>query len=725
MAKAKEDESIVDVAKKRYERARDFYNNPRQLALEDTRFAMGDSDNGWQWPAEVYRDRNNINKKPCLTINATAQHCNQIINNIRQNRPAARVIPVDGGADKKTADIIGGMIRSIQAISSADTAHDLGAEHAIYGGEGYWRVITDYESYDSFNQEILIKPIPNPRLVFIDPDSKEPDRSDAKWGFVFEDIPKSQCEEDYPDIDCSSWGEDERGWVQKDTVRIAEYFYCDYIDDELYLLETGETLSKLAMPDGVEIQDGFVLAQGIPVAIVQTRKSKKKQWKWCKLVGGEDKPVDERDWPGSYLPIITVVGKELNVDGEIVRKGIVRDLKDPARMLNYSFSAAVETLALQNKVPYTAAAEAIEGFEDIWGAANLENRAYLPFNAYDEEGRQLQKPERQPAAVMPSAQIQMLQVSTEEMRAASGQQNANFGIKSEAQSGVGIQRLKVQGETATFHFPDNLVRALKYEAKVLIDLIPKVYDSRRIVRILGLDGQESPAILDPQMDQAHAQILDSEVKEVFNPLVGKYDVTIDTGPSFQTQRQEAASALTELATKYPPLMQVAGDLVVRSYDFPGADEIAKRIEKTLPPNIRDEDGQDQQQQIQQMSQQLEQAKQAFQEMQEYIDELEREKQSKVIEAQSKVEQTQITTAQKAESEARQQDIDYYRAETDRLAALQPEINPEALKPIIVQTLVEMLEVPQNPEMVYEMLDETGETPMYEQQENTGMPGEME
>ena len=618
---AKPKESIVEAAKRRFDEAQDFNNINRGLALEDTRFAMGDSDNGWQWPAEVYLNRSNVQKKPCLTINTTAQHCNQIINNIRQNRPAARVLAVDSGSDIKTAEILAGMIRSIQSQSSADTAHDLAAEHAIYGGEGYWRVITEYEDPSSFNQNILIKAIPNPRLVFIDPHAKEPDRSDARWGFVFEDISKHQCEEDYPDLDCSSWGDtDKRGWIQKDTVRIAEYFWCDYVSDTLYLLESGQSVLKSELPEGVTVKDKFLTMQGVSIAIVNERETQRKQWKWCKLVGGSEKPIEEREWPGQYLPIITVVGKELNVDGQIIRKGIVRDLKDPARMVNYSYSAAVETLALQNKVPYIAAAEAMEGYEDIWGVANLENRSYLPYNAMTEDGKPIPPPMRQPPAVMPTAQVQMLQLSTEEMRAASGQQNANFGIKSEAQSGVGIQRLKVQGETATFHFPDNLVRALHYEAKVLIDLIPKIYDAPRVVRILGLGGEESAAQLDPSMEQAYAK-QEGEIKEVFNPMVGKYDVTIDTGPSFQTQRQEAAAALTELATKNPQLMQVAGDLIVRSYDFPGADEIAKRLQKALPPGIGEDEDNPEAQKMAQMAQQMEQMQQAGAQLEEQVDEL--------------------------------------------------------------------------------------------------------
>ncbi|MDR7094145.1 portal protein [Hydrogenophaga laconesensis] len=684
----KEPKSLVEIAKARYERAKENYDSQRLLSIEDTRFVMGDSDNGWQWPQAIYRDRANINKKPCLTVNVTAQHCNQIINQIRQNRPSARILPVDDHADVETAKILGGMLRAIQAESSADTAHDTGAEHAIYGGEGYWRIVTEYEDYNSFNQVIRIRPLMNPLLVYVDPDAKEPDRSDANWGFVFEDISKERAREDHPDVDPLSWVEDPRGWVKGDKVRRAEYFWCEYVDDKLYLLEDGTTVLKSEFPDGFEAKDGAILNDGVPVVgVVYERSTKRKQWKWCKLLGGETEPVDERDWPGQYFPIITVLGKEVNVNGDIIRKGIVRDLKDPARMLNYSFSAAVETLALQNKVPYLAANDAIEGFEDIWGAANLENRSYLPWNHVDDEGNPIPKPERQPTASMPVAQVQMLQLATEQMRAASGQQSANFGIKSEAASGVGIQRLKQQGEIATFHFPDNLARALKYEAKVILDLIPKVYEQQRVVRILGLDGKQESAMLNPDMPQAYAET-NASVEKIFNPGVGRYDVVIDTGPSYATQRQEASAAMTELASKYPPLMDVAGDIVMRTYDFPMAEELADRMKKlpTIAPLI-DEKGNEQippqaQAAMQQMEQQLQQLDQAIQGMEQELSQTQDKQRQAELKAQME-ESKRI----KAETEnyvlraQKQLDSDKQQAISEVQAAFQqpvqqPEANPE-------------------------------------------------
>lgn len=669
--------TIVETAKNRYQRAVDAYGPLRQQAIADTRFVLGDSENKWQWPEDVYQSRSAMAGKPCLTVNVTAQHCNQVINSIRQNRPSAKVSPVDGDGDKKTALILGGMLRAIQSNSNADTAHDTAAEHSVYGGEGFWRVLTEYETPESFDQVVVIKPLVNPQLVYIDPDAIEPDRSDAKWGFIFEDLSREQAREEHPDMDASSWAEnDAGGWTGKDKIRRAEYFWCEAEADTLLKLADGTIVLKSALPEGARITgDALILPDGQLAQIAAQRPTSKAVWYWCKLLGGEAEPIDKRVWPGQYLPIITVVGKEVNVNGEIVRKGVVRDLKDPGRMVNYSYSAAVETLALQNKVPYLASAEAIEGFEDIWGAANIENRSYLPYNEFDAEGKPLKMPSRQAPATMATAQVQMLQLSVEQMRASSGQQNANFGIRSEAQSGVGIQRLKAQGEIATFHFPDNLARALRYEAKVILDLIPKLYDTKRVVRVLGLDGKETSALLDPDMEAAHSDI-EGDIQAAFNPLVGRYDVAIDTGPSYQTQRQESADALTSLTKSMPHLNDVAADLVVRSYDFPMAEEIATRLEKALPPGLKDDKGQGQvppqvQQQMQQMGQQVDQLTQELHASADKVNELQDEREWKL----------------------RDLTVKAYQAETQRITALGTGMNPEQVQALVMQTIQGALATP--------------------------------
>ena len=677
-----EDKSVVEVAKERYERAKDAYGPNRILAIADTQFAMGDSDNGWQWPGAI-RNSRVLERKVCLTVNATAQHCNQIINNMRQNRPQCRVLPVDSGADKKTAEILAGLIRNIQTSSNADDAHDTAAEHSTYGGEGFWRITTEFESVRSHNQVIKIKPIPNPQLVYVDPAAREMDKSDAAWGFVFEDISKEQAKRDHPDVDPASWQQEPTGWVTEDTVRRAEYFYCDYKQDTSLLLADDTFVLKSELGKGAYEQLTYeaVKAAGL---IIKERATTIKSWKWCKLLGGHDKPLDAKDWAGSYLPIISVVGKELNVNGEIVRKGVVRDLKDPARMLNFSYSEAVQTVALQNKVPYIAAVESIEGYEDVWRSANTTNLGALPWNAWDSQGRSLPQPQRQEPAVMPAAQVQMLQLSTEQMRAASGQQNANFGIRSEAASGVGIQRLKAQGEIATYHFPDNQVRGLRYEAKVLIDLIQKIYDTKRVVRILGIDGKEETATLDPDQAEAYSEtITEEDIQKIFNPMVGTYDVVIDTGPSYQTQRQEAAAALTELAGKNPIIMTAAPDIVMRAYDFPMADQLAKRLEKTIPPELQDKKGQAKvppeiQAQMQQQGQQIEQMSQALENAMAEVEKLESDRE---------------TDRKKNDIENQKTEVSRFAAETDRLKLVIEYLPPQSMAEIAATVGLQVLDSP--------------------------------
>jgi hypothetical protein len=593
------------------------------------------------------------------------------------------------------------MLRSIQSYSNADTAHDTAAEHSVYGGEGYWRVLTEYESPESFDQVITIKTIVNPQLVLIDPDAVEPDRSDAKWAFIFDELSPDQVHEEYPDMDVSSWVEDEgNGWTGKNTIRRAEYFWCEFVDDTLIKLMDGTTELKSKLPEGSVIKgDALILPDGSFLQIAAKRETSRKVWYWCKLLGGESEPIDKRIWPGQYMPIITVVGKEVNVNGEIVRKGVVRDLKDSGRMVNYSYSAAVETVALQNKVPYLASAESIAGFEDIWGSANIENRAYLPYNERDGEGQLLQMPSRQAPATMASAQVQMLQLSVEQMRASSGQQNANFGIRSEAQSGVGIQRLKAQGEIATFHFPDNLARALRYEAKVILDLIPKIYDTKRVIRILGLDGKETSALLDPEMGDAYREEVQGDVDAAFNPMVGRYDVAIDTGPSYQTQRQEAADALTSLTQSMPNLSAVAGDLVVKSYDFPMADEISERLARALPPGLREDKSTpemtpEHQQVMQQMNQQIDQLTQELHQSADKVNELQDEKEMKLMELRVKA----------------------YEADTKRISAVSSGMTEEQIQALIMQAIQSSMQTPGLGPELQEEVQEMEQEEMQEPQE---------
>jgi hypothetical protein len=343
--------------------------------------------------------------------------------------------------------------------------------------------------------------------------------------------------------------------------------------------------------------------------------------KWWKLAG-DGQELDKRDLLGKYIPIVKVVGDEIEIDGKIERKGHTRGMKDAQRMYNYNSSAAVEYGALQTKVPIIAPAEAIEGFEEYWNTANTSNHAYLPYNSFNENGDPIQMPQRMTAPAPAQLFLQGMATASEEMKMASGQFDASMGAKSNETSGRAIMARQREGDTATFHFIDNVARAIKYTGKILVDLIPKIYDTERVVRILGEDGKEDKARINPQQPQAYVKQqhpTTREVEEIYNPTVGRYDVTVSVGPSYNSKRQEAFQALTEMSSRNPQLMQVAGDLIMKAADFPMADQLAERLEKTLPPNLQEQDENQEvppqvQAQMQQMQQQMQQLDQVIQKM---------------------------------------------------------------------------------------------------------------
>ena len=692
--------STVEEAKARYDMARTAYSASRTQSIEDTKFYLGDSDNGYQWPQNIALQRSTIERRPCLTINVTAQHVNQIVNTVRENPPTGKVLPDDDYSDKKTAEILSDLIRNIQATSNSDDIHNIAIEHAIAGGEGYWRIVTEYEGENSFNQVIKVKPILDPGMVYIDPYTKELDKSDAEWGFVFEDITKDECKRLWPDLDVTSWTDDKvRGWVKENTVRIADYYCVEFIDDILYQLPDGTAEYKSKIPPEILVQ----LDEAVKAGELKTRKCKRKQWKIHKLVGNHDEPIESTVWVGSMLPIVQVVGKELMVNGEVIKKGLVRDLKDPARMVNYAYSATVESIALQNKIPYIAPFEAIEGHEQKWDNANNQNLAYLPYNHVDDEGNPIPAPARQAGTTLPAAQIQLLQLSIEQMRAASGQQSVNFGIKSEATSGIGIQRLKVQGEIATYHFLDALNRALKYEIRVLLELIcsGKIIDTKRVVRIMGIDGEADHAIIDPNAPNAYQEIGIKDIQKIFNPTIGTYDVVIDTGPSYMTKRQEGSAQLAQIAAQNPEINQIAGDLIMKAMDVPYADQIAERIYKMLPSQLKEDGGQ--QPQIPPQAQQaMQMASQHIQQQDQILAEL----QKQLEEAKNDQEVKEAETTIKA-----------YEAVTARIAAeakMMPSFDHDEIRGLVHQTIIDAMKPMESADTKKEDMDEQS-TPMQQPQ----------
>lgn len=577
-------DKIVAEAKARFQQCESWESRARQGFLDDIKFANADSINGWQWPNEIRRNRD-IDERPVLTVNKTHQHCLQIINESRQNPAGIKIVPTGNGATYESAQVLEGVCRRVEYISNAQSAYDKAIEFQVYGGIGYWRVVTDYAADDSFDQEIYIRRIKDPLNVYLDPDINEIDGSDARYGFLFDDMPKDEFKVKYPKyayIAGKAVLGNTDNWMGKDYVRIVEYYRA-----------VEETQVLVAFTDPDSQQTTVLFKNEIPKQLwemlkeypsTKTRDVTEVKIEWYLIAG--DEIISKSDWPGKYIPIVRVIGEEIIVEGEIDRKGHTRALRDPQRIYNYWTSSAVEHVALQSKIPFIGAAKAIEGFETYWETANRTNYSILPYNHVDDDGNPMQAPARQMPPTMATAYIQGMQISANEMMMVSGQYQSIMGQQSNEVSGRAIDARQRQGENSTYHFIANQGHAIRYTGKILVDLIPKIYDTPRIMKIMAEDGTQTDVSLDPKSAASYAQQvnkLTQEVQHIFNPNVGKYSVEADVGPAYGTRRQEAFSAFERIVTQNPALTMVVGDLMFRNADFPGADEIANRLFNMVPP----------------------------------------------------------------------------------------------------------------------------------------------
>lgn len=656
------DKDLLTKFKKIFLKCQDDESENRDLWKKDLRFANGDSDNGYQWDEALTRKRQ-IDKLPCLTINKIKQHNLQITNDAKKNRSSPKVVPVDGGADKDTAEIFNGIIRHIEAQSCADIAYATAFEFAVDAGLGYWRIITDYADEVSNDQEIYIEQIENPLNVYIY-GNKKADGSDAKGAIVFEDMDVDDFKEKWPKAKVPE--------EEEDGIRIFEWFYIEEKNDSLIDVG-GELILKSKLEAGQEGEE--------------VRKVSVKSIKW-KLIAGND-ILESKEWPGKYIPMVRVIGEEKVIDGKVIRKSHTRGMKDAQRMYNFWTSSAAAHVAAQGKTPWIGAAESFAGYEAYWESANTDTRAFLPFNHKDTEGESLPMPSQASPPVMAQAYIQGMQIASDEMQAASGQYDAQLGENANQQSGRALNALQRKGDNATFHFTDSADNARRFTAMILIDLIPKIYDTARVVRMLGEDGVDDKAELDPEQQQAHTEQEDEkgEIKNIYNLGVGRYDVLAASGANYATKRAEAADGMIAMLQANPQMWQTHGDIIARSQDWPFSEEFAERSKKTMPPEFfaDEEKGSEQMQLPPEAEQTLQQQEQLLQQQEQQIQQLDVTIQNMMKEMDSKaIDKNKV-------------EIERYKAETDRLKAVYPSLSPAQAHAVTLQALDDL----QTPDTIFE------------------------
>lgn len=595
---------FIDKAMRQFKLASDAESEMRREALDDWNFRIGK-----QWPKDVESQRQ-IDGRPCLTMNRAPQFLKQVTNEQRQQRPAIQVNPVGDDSDTETAKILQGIIRHIEVNSGAERCYEEAGEQMATGGFGYFEVNTKVVDDDTNEQEIIVKRIQNPFMVYFDPSCQEPDKSDAMYAFKVFDLPIDKYRSLYPDSDMAtmsgndlvSIGDMQPEWASKDTIRVAEYWRAE-----------GEGNKRKV---------------------------------YFSVINAIEK-LSETEWPSKYIGIVPVMGDDLDVNGKRYVAGLIRNYKDPQRMYNYWISAATETIALAPKSPFIIAEGQIENREVEWAQSNRRNTAVLQYKPQSIAGAQVPPPQRQTAEPPIAAMVQMTQQADRDMKATTGIYDASLGERGPEESAKAILARQKQSDVANLNFSDNIARSIEYAGKIILDLIPKIYDVPRIQRIIHPDKTiakvgiyNSKAGGSP--DDLKAQMEKQGIQKIYDIGVGRYDVTISVGPSYETKRQEAVSSITALVNSFPSMFPIVGDLLIENMDWPNSREVADRLKKMLPPQLQQgDDAASQagqlQTQLQQLTQQHQQLTDALNQAQQVIDTKQVEMQSKAQIEQMKIQ----------------------------------------------------------------------------------------
>lgn len=666
MADKTDTKDLLAEGLKAYERCQDAESDNRLTSLQDIRFSRL----GEQWPSDIQKQRE-IEFRPCLTINKMPAFIRQVVNDARQNKPSIKIHPVDDSADVQTAKIFDGLIRNIEYTSNADVAYDTAIEASVSGGFGYWTVDIDYAYDDSFDLDLKIERVANQFSVYGDPDSMSADSADWNVAFVVSPMTKAEFKAKYgsksnadgdkvdTDFESDAWN-NAGDWLDDENVLVGAWWKREETDRVIVKCDNGYVYDK----DELETNDDLQALIAIGALKVVGERTTKSHKVTRTLMSGAD-VLEVKEWPGCYIPIIPVYGDEIVVEGKRYFRSLIHNAKDAQRMFNYWRTTSTELVALAPRVPWIGRVGTFNTDADRWATANTTSHSYLE---YDGEA-----PQRQPLDVGPAAgALQEALNASDDMKAIIGMYDASLGARSNETSGVAITARQREGDVSTFHFIDNLSRAIRHTGRILIDLIPKVYNTERVVRVMGEDGvpqsikvnsQQPQPVMgpdgQPQVDQQGNPMMC-----VYDLTVGKYDLTVTAGPSYTTKREEAAMQMTEFVRAFPAAAPVIGDLLAKNLDWPGADEIADRLKKINPAL--------QQQQIPPEMQQ------AIQKGQQQIAELTQENQRLQIENQSV----------KAGKE-----VDVFNAQTDRMK-VEGQLNNESAK-TAVTALSHLYKAPPN------------------------------
>lgn len=641
-------EDFLKTARERFSRSSEESKDWREEAALCMKFLTGD-----QWPEDNKRQRQ-ADGRPCLTVNRLSQLVRLVSNEISKSKPGMSVHPVDSKADVDTAKLFLGIIRHIERVQDSTVAYGTATDAQVRCGLGYFGFSTRYSKKDAFEQEIGLRYFPNSLAVFRDPASMEFDGSDSMFYFVIEKFSKEAYKERWPKSELNEEGgasfmtEGYDNWVKKDEIQVAEYWHVEKETRTLVELKSG----VIAWKDELDYPAKEIEDMTEQKREVETRTVKRS------MINGYE-VLEEDDWPGAWIPIIPVFGEIIYVAGKAKIRGLIEDAKEPQRVLNYMFSGAMEMMALAPKSPWIAARKQIAHNRTDWLQSNTRSVAVLEYDPVvaDTDGGQVAVPPPTRNVYEPPIQslVVGLRLAEDGIRHAVGLHAPSIGQLSSERSGKAIGKLQQQGSLATYHYVLNFARSIRYAAKQLIGdgenqgLIQIIYNEPgRIIRIIGEDSIEKMFALGKEKDVPDKNVTGMKDFAGFHDITaGLYDLATDVGQAFSTQRQEAFAAISQIFQSQPDLMKLYGDVWLRNADFPGAQEMADRALKTLPPHLRGEE----MEVPPEIQEQMEQMKQQMEQMGQELDKRERIIQTKQVEtaAEQQIKQSEIDSKERIEA----------------------------------------------------------------------------
>jgi hypothetical protein len=585
-------EKLIATARKRLESARAAEQEIRREATIDKNFLIGK-----QWDEKVRKERIS-GGKAALTINRLASYRNQVVNDIRQNNPQARVSPRRNGT-VETAKVKEGLIRAIQYDSDASIAYQEASKYAVGSSYGVYQLSAVLVDEETGEHEVRIDPIFDPDSVYFDPHAMKPDREDARWAIKLVPMSRIDFADAWPDAKAtaSDFADGPQEWMDPfgdgDHILVAEY-YC--------IEKAGSSDVALGAEDD-------------PDRPKRKRKTKGKELV-KHIITGDEELEPPTLLPGTRVPLFPVFGDEMWVEGKRYIGSLIRDARDVNVLYNWEATQEAERLAMDSKNPFMVTPQMIGPHEKLWREMNTNNRNYVLFEPDPRVngGAPIRIWGEPPIAAISQAKAQ----TAAELRDVIGLQDPSIGKQQYAgQSGRAIEQLRSQGSLATFHYSDNLRRSIQAMCRVLLEWIDWYYDTEREIVILGEDMTESIVRVNTEQP-----VVDPKTGETYHHKFGEgsYAVVCDIGPSHKTEREEAEAFWETTISSWPEGMAVFGDQYFANKDVAGADIAAERMKRWIgmqSPGLLDDGKNGQmppqvQAQMMQMQQQIQQLQQALQ-----------------------------------------------------------------------------------------------------------------